>query len=106
MKKRLYCKLIILLLPLFVYACKKTDNTNAAATNGDYYLKFKFDGVDKSMIKPHGGINLAGAVAGSSIYGRFAGDTAKESSILILDSIPINTSKTYKCILVMANGKN
>jgi hypothetical protein len=104
MKKNYGLALMMLGFVLVCGACRKT--SGKATENADYYLKFKFDGVDKTMINPHGGINISGAVPGAAIYGSFAGDTAKESSILILDSLPISTGKTYQCILVLADGKN
>lgn len=104
MKNLHWFLLIVSLLNITLTACKKSDNNSN--TSGDYSIKFKLDGTDKTMTGAHGGISLTGTVASAAIYGKFANDTAKESSILILDSLPINTSKTYRCILVKANGKN
>jgi len=100
--------LLILLLAGFALtfnSCKKAANN--AGTDGNYYVKFKFDGTTKTLTSAHGGINNGGGgVYGAAIYGKFSNDGAKESNIMILDSLPMNTTKTYRCILVKANGTN
>jgi hypothetical protein len=98
--------LILLLFSVALYSCKKSSNNKNDDTDDGYYIKYKLDGVDKNLVQAHGGITSSGSVNGANLYGRFSGDTAKESSILILDSIPINTNKTYKCTTVLVNGKN
>jgi len=94
-----------LAISLTFNSCKKADNSSA--TNGNYYVKFKFDGTAKTLTSAHGGINNGGGnVYGAVIYGKFSNDSAKESNIMIFDSLAINTTKTYQCILVKANGIN
>lgn len=105
MKNITHLTIILLAFTLAFSACKKADN--ASGTNGNYYVKFKFDGIAKTLTSAHGGItNGEGGVYGAAIYGKFSNDSAKESNILILDSLPMNTTKTYRCILVKANGTN
>ncbi len=105
MKNILLFILLLAAITLTFGSCKKTDDSSGAG--GSYYVKFKFDGTAKNLTSAHGGItNGAGNVYGAAIYGKFSNDTAKESNILILDSLPMNTTKTYRCILVKANGTN
>jgi len=84
-------------------ACKKSAESSDAS--GDYYMKFDFDGVAKTLKNGHGGLTNTSSLCSGGLYARSA-DTAKESTILFLDSLPFTTGKTYKCILVKANGKN
>ena len=105
MKNTLVIILLSAGITLTFSSCKKADNSSGA--NGNYYVKFKFDGTAKNLTSAHGGItNGEGNVYGASIYGKFSNDSAKVSNILILDSLPMNTTKTYRCILVKANGTN
>jgi len=95
--------LTTLFFALMVASCKKA--TENAGAGGEYYIKFNFDGVAKTLKNGHGGLTNTSGVCSGGLYARSA-DTVKESNILLLDSLPFTTGKTYKCILVKANKIN